>query len=243
MHIIKLNAIDSTNSYLRQLSTKETVKDFTVVLANYQTSGRGQMGTQWHSQHSKNLMISLFKDVSYISIEQHFFISIVAALSILEALESFKLPNLKVKWPNDILSENKKVGGILIENVIKKGKLDASIIGFGINVNQTEFYNLPQASSMRLLTGRLYELEELLQAILSKFKDYFKLLKQKEFELLKNNYEKHLFRKDKPSTFQNSEGQLFSGFIKGISNSGNLQVMIENAIIKEFDLKSITLMY
>jgi len=243
MHIIKLNAIDSTNSYLRQLSTKETVKDFTVVLANYQTSGRGQMGTQWHSQHSKNLMISLFKDVSYISIEQHFFISIVAALSILEALESFKLPNLKVKWPNDILSENKKVGGILIENVIKKGKLDASIIGFGINVNQTEFYNLPQASSMRLLTGRLYELEELLQAILSKFKDYFKLLKQKEFELLKNNYEKHLFRKDKPSTFQNSEGQLFSGFIKGISNSGNLQVMIENAIIKEFDLKSITLLY
>ena len=243
MHIIKLNAIDSTNSYLRQLSTKEAVKDFTVVLANYQTSGRGQMGTQWHSQHSKNLMISLFKDVSYINIEQHFFISIVAALSILEALESFKLPNLKVKWPNDILSENKKIGGILIENVIKKGKLDASIIGFGINVNQTEFDNLPQASSMRLLTGRLYELEELLQAILSKFKDYFKLLKQKEFELLKNNYEKHLFRKDKPSTFQNSEGQLFSGFIKGISNSGNLQVMIENAIIKEFDLKSITLLY
>jgi len=243
MHIIKLNAIDSTNSYLRQLSAKEAVKDFTIVWANYQTSGRGQMGTQWHSQHSKNLMISLFKDVSYINIEQHFFISIVAALSILEALESFKLPNLKVKWPNDILSENKKIGGILIENVIKKGKLNASIIGFGINVNQTEFDNLPQASSMRLLTGRLYDLEELLQAILSKFKVYIKLLKHKEFELLKNNYEKHLFRKDKPSTFQNSEGQLFSGFIKGISNSGNLQVMIENAIIKEFDLKSITLMY
>lgn len=243
MRIIKLDAIDSTNSYLRQLSTAEAVKDFTVVLANYQTGGRGQMGTQWHSQDSKNLMVSVFKDVSCINIEQHFFISVVAALSILEALESFKLPNLKVKWPNDILSENKKIGGILIENVIKKGKLDASIIGFGINVNQTEFDDLPQASSIRLITGRLFDLEELLQVILSKFKDYFKMLEHQQFEVLKACYERNLFRKDKPSTFRNTQGELFSGIIKGISNAGNLRVMIENAIIKEFDLKSITLLY
>ena len=243
MRIIKLDAIDSTNSYLRQLSTAEAVKDFTVVLANYQTGGRGQMGTQWHSQDSKNLMVSVFKDVSCINIEQHFFISVVAALSILEALESFKLPNLKVKWPNDILSENKKIGGILIENVIKKGKLDASIIGFGINVNQTEFDDLPQASSIRLITGRLFDLAELLQVILSKFKDYFKMLEHQQFEVLKACYERNLFRKDKPSTFRNTQGELFSGIIKGISNAGNLRVMIENAIIKEFDLKSITLLY
>jgi BirA family biotin operon repressor/biotin-[acetyl-CoA-carboxylase] ligase len=243
MCIIKLDAIDSTNSYLRQLSAKEAVKDFTVVTANYQTSGRGQMGTQWSSQHSKNLMASVFKDVSFIDSEQQFFISMAVALSILDALENFNITNLKVKWPNDILSENKKIGGILIENVIKKGKLNASIIGFGINANQTEFDDLPQASSLRLITGRLFELDELLQAILSKLKDHFKMLEHQQFDLLKSAYENHLFRKDKPSTFQNNEGQLFSGVIKGISNSGNLQVMIKNEAIREFDLKNLSLLY
>ncbi len=243
MHIIKLDAIDSTNSYLRQLSVTEAVEDFTVVVANYQTKGRGQMGTQWSSQASKNLMVSVFKDVSFLNVEHHFFISIVVSLSILEALQSFNITNLKVKWPNDILSENKKISGILIENVIKQTKISATIIGFGVNVNQTEFENLPEASSMRLISGRIYELEEVLQAIITKLEYYFKILEQKEFEILKTTYENHLFRKDKPSTFRDAEGLLFSGYIKGISNSGTLQVCMEDDIINEFDLKSITLLY
>lgn len=243
MHIIKLNAIDSTNSYLRQLSVTEAVEDFTVAVANYQTKGRGQMGTEWSSQTSKNLMVSVFKDVSHLYLEFHYFISIVVSLSILEALNTFNIKNLKVKWPNDILSENKKIGGILIENVINQTKINATIIGFGINVNQTEFDHLPQASSMRLISGRVYNLDEVLQAILSKLEYYFKKLEQKQFEVLKTAYENHLFRKDKPSTFSDENGQLFSGYIKGVSNTGNLQVMVEDNIVKEFDLKSISLLY
>lgn len=243
MHIIKLNAIDSTNSYLRQLSVTEAIEDFTVVVANYQTHGRGQMGTQWDSQASKNLMVSVFKDVSYLDLESHYYISKVVSLSILEALKTFNIKNLKVKWPNDILSENKKIGGILIENVIKQNKLSATIIGFGININQTEFDHLPQASSMRLISGRVYALEEVLQVIMVKLQHNFKILEKNKFETLKKAYEKHLFRKDKPSTFKDAKGQLFSGYIKGVSNSGNLQVLVEDDIIKEFDLKTITMLY
>lgn len=243
MRIIKLDAIDSTNSYLRQLSVAEAIEDFTVVVANHQTNGRGQMGTQWSSQASKNLMVSVFKDVSFLDLEQHFFISIAVSLSILEALEGFKIKNLKVKWPNDILSENKKIGGILIENVIKQTKINATIIGFGVNINQTEFEHLPQASSMRLISGKVYVLEEVLQSILERLVHYFEMLEENQFEILKNTYESSLFRKDKPSTFRDSEERLFSGYIKGVSNSGNLQVMIEDEIIKEFDLKAITLLY
>jgi len=243
MHIIKLDAIDSTNSYLRQLSVTEAIEDFTVAVANHQTKGRGQMGTQWSSQASKNLMVSVFKDVSFLNLEHHFFISIAVSLSILEALESFNIKNLKVKWPNDILSENKKIGGILIENVIKQAKINATIIGFGVNVNQTEFDHLPQASSMRLISGRVYELEEVLQAILTKLEQYLKMLEQKQFEILKTAYENQLFRKDKPSTFRDTDGHLFSGYIKGVSNSGNLLVMVEDDIIKEFGLKAVTLLY
>ncbi|HEX9827151.1 MAG TPA: biotin--[acetyl-CoA-carboxylase] ligase [Flavobacteriaceae bacterium] len=243
MHIIKLDAIDSTNSYLRQLSVTEAIEDFTVAVANHQTKGRGQMGTQWSSQASKNLMVSVFKDVSFLNLEHHFFISIAVSLSILEALESFNIKNLKVKWPNDILSENKKIGGILIENVIKQAKINATIIGFGVNVNQTEFDHLPQASSMRLISGRVYELEEVLQAILTKLEQYLKMLEQKQFEILKTAYENQLFRKDKPSTFRDTDGHLFSGYIKGVSNSGNLLIMVEDDIIKEFGLKAVTLLY
>jgi BirA family biotin operon repressor/biotin-[acetyl-CoA-carboxylase] ligase len=243
MHIIKLDAIDSTNSYLRQLSVTEAIEDFTVAVANHQTKGRGQMGTQWSSQASKNLMVSVFKDVSFLNLGHHFFISIAVSLSILEALESFNIKNLKVKWPNDILSENKKIGGILIENVIKQAKINATIIGFGVNVNQTEFDHLPQASSMRLISGRVYELEEVLQAILVKLEQYFKILEQKQFEILKTAYENQLFRKDKPSTFRDTDGHLFSGYIKGVSSSGNLLIMVEDDIIKEFGLKAVTLLY
>jgi len=243
MHIIKLDAIDSTNSYLRQLSATEAVEDFTVVVAKYQTHGRGQMGARWSSQPSKNLMVSVFKDVSFLSLKRHFFISMVVSLSILKALKTFQIKNLKVKWPNDILSENKKIGGILIENVVKQTKINAAIIGFGINVNQTKLSHLPQASSIRLISGRFYDLEEVLQAILVKLEHYLKMLERGQFELLKSAYEHYLFRKDKPSTFKDTQNKLFTGYIKGVSNSGGLRVLVEDDIIKEFDLKEVTLMY
>lgn len=243
MRIIKLDAIDSTNSFLRQLSAKEPLEDYTVVMTDYQTHGRGQMGTRWASQQSKNLMVSVFKDVSYLAIENNFYISVVVSLSILKALESLHIRKLRIKWPNDILSDNKKLAGVLIENVIKQNQLQASIIGFGLNVNQTEFDALPNASSLLMLTGTVFHLDEVLQRILKQLQLHFDLLEQGHFEQLKEIYEQHLFRKDRPSTFKNHEEHLFSGIIKGISKSGNLQVSIEDHTIKEFDLKEIQLLY
>lgn len=243
MRIIKLDAIDSTNSYLRQLSAKEPVEDYTVVVANYQTHGRGQMGTQWTSQDSKNLMISVFKDTSFVNIEHNFLVSMVVSLSIFKALELLQIKKLKIKWPNDILAGNKKIAGILIENVIKQNQLQASIIGVGMNVNQTEFSELPSASSLRLITGKVFDLDEILHGILKQLKVYFKLLKVGRIELLKIEYEEYLFRNNKPSSFLNVEGHMFTGIISGISDSGNLKVKMEDHIIREFDLKDITLLY
>ncbi|OUR91428.1 biotin--[acetyl-CoA-carboxylase] ligase [Flavobacteriales bacterium 34_180_T64] len=243
MHIIKLNAIDSTNSYLRQLSASQTLEDYTVVVASHQSEGRGQMGTQWQSQEGKNLTVSVFKDVSFVELEHHFFISIVTSLSIFDALQSLNINKLKVKWPNDILSEDKKIAGILIENVIKQNKLQASIIGFGLNINQTSFENLPQATSIYNITGRLFNHDEILHLILKNLEHYFALLEQKKYDDLINSYENHLFRKNKPSTFKNIEGLKFSGYIKGITQSGQLIIQLEDYILKEFDFKEVTLLY
>lgn len=243
MPIIKVNAIDSTNSYLRRLSVEKKMEDYTVVVAKHQTNGRGQMGTVWESQEAKNLTFSVFKDVSKVYIEHPFYISIVTSLAILKALQSFKIPKLSVKWPNDILSANKKICGVLIENVIKQNNLYASIIGVGLNVNQTTFNNLPQASSLKVVTGQVFNLDEVLNSILFCLKSYFLELENGNLSRLKEEYETYLFRKNKPSTFKDAEGVVFSGFIKAISVSGNLQVLLEDNITKEYDLKDISLLY
>ena len=243
MNIIKLNAIDSTNSYLKQISSQTALKDFTVVVTDHQTQGRGQIGTVWNSQKGKNLTCSVFKRHTGLPIEHQFYISIVTSLSIVKALQQFNIPKLHVKWPNDILSEQKKICGILIENVIKNSHIEASIIGFGLNVNQTHFENLPQASSLLNLTGTFFSIDELLKVILHHMEYYFEQLRLGKHDILKRAYEALLFRKDKPSTFKDMQGNLFAGFIKGTNVDGSLQVLLEDEILAEFQLKEIQLLY
>ncbi|OIQ28153.1 MAG: biotin--[acetyl-CoA-carboxylase] ligase [Bacteroidetes bacterium MedPE-SWsnd-G2] len=243
MRIIKLDAIDSTNSYLRQWSNKEALEDYTVVSAKSQTKGRGQMGAVWDTEPAKNLTVSVFKDISFLDVEQQFYVSIVVALAIKKTFKYFGLPKVKVKWPNDILSDSSKVCGVLIENVIKQNELKGCIIGIGINVNQTNFEQLPKASSMGVITGKHFDLDEVLITLVSQLKDLFQLLKDRKFEILMDRYENALFRKKKPSTFKNAKGDLFTGIIKGVTSSGNLVVLLEDEVIEEFELKQISLLY
>ncbi len=243
MRIIKLDAIDSTNTFLKGISGGDTLSDYTVVVAENQTKGRGQMGTVWNSEASKSLTFSVFKDVSFLESEEQFYISIVTALALIKTLKTFQVEKLNIKWPNDILSANEKISGILIENVIKHSTLTSSIIGVGLNVNQRFFYDLPKASSMRILTGKTFDLDEILQQFLTHLEFYFLLLEAEEKSVLKKEYESLLFRKNKPSTFKDVEGSLFSGFIRGVSLSGRLIVELEDEIRREYDLKEVTLLY
>ena len=243
MHIIKLSAIDSTNSYLKKLCAQSTVQDFTVVMAKQQLEGRGQMGAIWESKSSKNLTFSTYKDLSGLDLEHVFYISIVVSLAIVKSLRFFSIPKLSIKWPNDILAGNKKICGVLIENLLRNQTISASIIGIGLNVNQTEFNNLPKASSLKSITGEFYNVDELAVLIVNNMKFYFNVLEEGHYEDLKLEYESLLFRKNKPSTFNDAEGVMFSGVIKNVSNYGNLQVLLEDDIIKEFSLKEIALLY
>ena len=243
MYIIKLDAIDSTNSYLKTLATRVLPKDYTVVTTNSQRMGRGQMGTNWQSRAGENLTVSVFKGLPNFKIQNQFFISMAVALAICKTLESFKIPKVKIKWPNDILSANKKVCGILIENVIKNNQFQGTIIGFGLNVNQKFFDDLPQASSMHLLSGIVYDKDEILSKVLKNLRFYIEKLEAKNHKEIKSEYEAHLFRKDKPSTFKLNDNSLLSGIIKGVEDQGKLNVWTEDEIIKTFDIKDITLLY
>ncbi|WP_411895959.1 biotin--[acetyl-CoA-carboxylase] ligase [Winogradskyella sp. A2] len=243
MYIIKLDAIDSTNAYLKGMTLTSLPQDYTVVVCEHQTNGRGQMGTKWETESGKNLTLSVFKKISKLKIDQQFYISMCVSLAITEALRKFQILHLSIKWPNDILSANKKICGILIENIIKNNNLVGSIIGIGLNINQKFFQNLHQASSLSLLTGVIYSKDEILSEILKQLKYHFDLLESDDLPLIKNKYEAQLFRMDKPSTFKLNNDEILSGIIKGIDTTGKLIVWTEDEILRTFDLKEINLMY
>jgi len=150
---------------------------------------------------------------------------------------------VSVKWPNDILSGNKKICGILIENIIKKGELNAMVIGVGLNVNQTAWENVPRATSIKTQTGIHFDTQEILNMLLEQFHYYVKLLLDGDLNKIKEDYESYLFRKNKPSTFLNSDNEQFVGIIKGVTNQGKLILLEEDNVINHYDLKEIELRF
>jgi len=243
MHIIKLDATGSTNQYLKNLMLSEALDDLSVVVAKEQTNGRGQMGTSWQSSSGKNLTFSTLKKFDGFFIQNQFHLNIAASLAVFSVLKTLDTPNLKIKWPNDILSGNSKICGILIENVLKGQRIKASIIGIGLNVNQTVFPNLFNATSLKLLLDKNFNLEELLHAIIESLTRYLKILESGKSLELRESYLEALFMNGKPAKFQKPDAKSFIGTIKGISETGRLQILMESGVVNEFEMKQIKLIY
>ena len=242
MNIIKLDAIDSTNSYLKKIILEKDVIDFTIVTTNFQTEGKGQLGYIWESEDSKNLLCSIYKKDLRIKAEDQFVVSMLVSLSIIRTLEKINLPKLCVKWPNDIMSDNKKICGILIENMVKKNSIKESVIGIGLNVNQNTFKNLPNATSIKKIKGVAFNIDELLNDLVNNIKKHFGDYNKSNIDLVFRQYEDVLYRINIPSTFKNSEGDIFTGFIKGVSSLGRLKVLLEDNLTKSYSIKDISLM-
>ena len=243
MHLIKVNAINSTNSFGREMFRANPMMPATCIVAEKQLQGRGQRGTIWESIPGQNLTFSVVYPKPGIPPGHQFLLSATVATSIVRTLASFNLPKLKVKWPNDIMSANSKIGGILIENVITEGKVVASIIGIGLNVNQTNFEGLPFAGSMKTASGIQFNTQEVLELLLKDLEKDLDELSGKNSEEILKAYKKHLFRKQIPSTFQLPDATYFSGMIVDVFLNGKLLVKTEDDLLKEYDLKEIKLCY
>jgi len=242
MNIIKLDAIDSTNSYLKKIILNKDVSDSTIVTAKFQTKGKGQLGANWESEDSKNLIFSIYKKDLGIKVKDQFIISIIVSLALIKTLKKNNLPNLCIKWPNDIMSDNKKICGILIENIVKEKHIKHAIIGIGLNVNQTIFDNLPNASSIKNLTGTTHNKDEILKELANNINKCFEMLYSSSSEIIFKKYEELLYRINKPSTFKNLKGENFTGFIKGVTKLGKLNVMLDDNKLESFDLKEISIL-
>lgn len=170
--ISKIDAIDSTNLALKRKYHKGLAKHGDVLWALDQVKGKGQRDSQWVSEPNKNLTFSIFLSQEKLMLRSVFVLNCWVALAVKNSLTSLNIPSVSIKWPNDILSENKKLCGILIENLYQGEKHIASIVGIGLNVNQINFFDLTKASSMQLSAGRMFDLEKVLQEILYQLSHY-----------------------------------------------------------------------
>ncbi len=217
------------------------VENFTVVVTNQQLKGRGQQGSSWVSEPFKSLIFSVFLLFKELNILDSRYLNFAVSLAIFEALNEESIPGISIKWPNDILSGNKKLCGILIENSFKSGEISSSVIGIGLNVNQTGFpKSLKKVSSLKLLSNKDFNLEKLLESIVSKLKVKIEMLDSKDFKTLEAEYLKVLYRKNIPTMFKNSQDVLFMGIISGISKEGKLQIALEDDSIQEFGIKEVS---
>lgn len=243
MKIIKLNAIDSTNRFLKEMAQQAATENYTIVVANHQTEGKGQRGASWISECDKGLTFSILYQNLPDTTANLFVLNCIVALTIVEALQKISAIKFQIKWPNDILAENKKIGGILIENSIKNRHEIVSIIGIGINVNQLYFDNLPQASSLALLENKTFDKDEIMLEIAKKMQFNLENAQKIGVDYYWNRYHELLYKRGIVSAFEDVYENRFVGKIIAVTSEGKLQLELENNAISFFDLKEIKMLF
>tara|TARA_B100000405_G_scaffold168234_1_gene117676 strand:+ start:277 stop:1005 length:729 start_codon:yes stop_codon:yes gene_type:complete len=240
MKIIKLDAIDSTNSYLKKLLNKESLDDLTVVVSKHQTQGRGRNGNVWSNKPSLNLAFSIYKRFSDFEIDKKFMLNVISSISVYETLKKYNLLDLTIKWPNDIMTANKKISGILIENNIRGNSIKNSVIGIGININQSEFKNLPNATSIFIETGKLNSVETMVHELQKTLNKNFDEFKTNERALL-NTYNRLLYRKNEISNFSSNDIGKFQGKIIKVDIDGEINIRLSNKQLSKYSESEIKL--
>lgn len=224
MNIIRVKEVVSTNSFIRNWSDNHPEANETVVSTDNQTAGRGQRGNTWESEPGKNITMSLLLKPTWIAAEQQFILSQIVSLAIVETLAQHT-EGIRIKWPNDIYYQDKKICGILIENDITDGMIGRSIIGIGLNVNQKIFHgNAPNPVSLSQITGKEYDLEEIISEIASGIVCKYDLLKSsaESFTNFQKKYAEYLYRKEGYHPFSTDEGEIFMARILRVEPSGLL---------------------
>ncbi len=239
-NLIKLNATSSTNDKVKMLLKSKKINTGDIVWADYQYKGRGQYKNKWNSSRGKNLLISLYREFKGLKSKQVSYINFAISLSVIKTIEHYISSDNYIKWPNDIMSGQKKISGILIENNIKADELNNSIIGIGINVNQIRFINIVNATSIKLITNTEIRIEEVLDKLIKNIGVYLKVLIDKDFRKIMDLYNSKLYGKDYCKFLINDE--TFEGKVINVNPSGSVNVKINGFGIKEYESNEIKIL-
>lgn len=235
-HFIHLQETGSTNLYIRELQQVEPIADGTVVYTDIQTSGRGQRGNSWESEPYKNLTFSLLLQPKQIKASQSFTISEIVSLAITDALEKYAT-GFSIKWPNDIYWYDKKIAGILIENDLTGNRIETSVIGIGLNINQKTFLSAaPNPVSLIQILNREIDLFPLLTDILNRIAERSSAI---DLPALTLRYKSRLYRREGYHTYQ-SEEKKFQARIADIDPTGRLVLETVTGERKSFAFKEVS---
>jgi BirA family biotin operon repressor/biotin-[acetyl-CoA-carboxylase] ligase len=212
------------------LSNSEPLPEGTVILAEEQFAGRGQVNNSWISEPRKNLTFSVLLCPNFLDPEKQFFLNKSISIAINDTLTKIIGQGVKIKWPNDVYFQDKKLGGVLIENILRGRVWSHSIIGIGINVNQEIFPTaIKNVTSLKKILHRDYEINEILDDLCSSIERYYLQLRANKLQAIDQQYLQCLYKLDEAQLFK-INGEVTEGKITGIDQSGLLRILINNKL-------------
>jgi BirA family transcriptional regulator, biotin operon repressor / biotin---[acetyl-CoA-carboxylase] ligase len=238
--IIYLPSCHSTNDIAAELVHSTNVSEGTVVITDEQTAGRGQRGTRWETSRGQNFTLSIVLRPSFLMLGDQFMLSQAIALGIRNYLSGYVI-NSQIKWPNDLYINDLKIGGVLIENSVQGSRITHSVVGIGLNVNQSDF-QMVRATSLRLETGRMFSLQEELPNLLQSLENTYLRLRQGQIGALRHEYLSALLGYGQKRVFRSGNNS-FEGVVRGVSPTGQLLMELADGTRKAFDIKEIEWMW
>ncbi|WP_423129118.1 biotin--[acetyl-CoA-carboxylase] ligase [Gaoshiqia sp. Z1-71] len=236
--IVRIESTPSTNNYATSQVRENEVEAGTVFLTYRQTAGRGQLSNVWESETGKNLTFSIFLQPAFLDIRRQFLLAKVVCLG-LEAFLSELTGQVTIKWPNDIYAGDRKICGVLIENAIMHGQISQSIVGIGVNINQTRFVSdAPNPVSLKMLTGRTYDPDVLLTGLLLKISFFYRKLENGRYRELDEAFLQKLYRLNEWHTYRDETHQ-YTGRIIGLNEIGQLKIEEKDGPVHEYHFKEV----
>ncbi len=236
--VLFLPECHSTNDKALELIRTDQAREGFIVICGHQSRGKGQRGNTWETEPGKNLTFSLVLKPDFLDITEQFQLNMMVSNSIRKLLQEY-LPDLKVKWPNDLVIPGRgKIGGILIENILNSTSWEYAVVGIGLNINQRSF-GISTACSLASVTGGQFDLEELFRMLISHFEQGYISLKKGKTEEIRRDYLQNLFLREEWAFFQTKSDQL-EGKISGVSKEGKLQMELRDGTERTFDLKEVS---
>ena len=238
----RIKILASTNDYLAELCKQGKAEEFYTVIAEDQTDGKGQRGNSWESEPGKNLTFSIVLYPTAIEANKQFHLSMLASIAIIDTLTDYT-DGFSIKWPNDIYWHDKKICGILIENELEGQYLSQSIIGIGLNINQTEFLSsAPNPVSLYQIIGKEIDKDEVFSKIIHALLGGYKALEDNFIEAsacISHLYKKFLYQKDDFHLYQDKDGT-FEARIHDVGHDGYLYLEDTGNNIRKYAFKEVT---
>jgi BirA family transcriptional regulator, biotin operon repressor / biotin---[acetyl-CoA-carboxylase] ligase len=243
-NIIRLPECPSVNTYAIELLKEVKVHEGTVVITDKQTAGRGQRGNVWYSEEKKNITMSVVYHPTFLKAINSFYLSMMVSVALHDLLTQVltETHEVKIKWPNDIYVDGKKIAGILIENLYRDEQISSTVLGVGLNVNQESFGGMEErVTSMKLLTGNESDLKNVLEMICERLEKRYLQLRSGKMKELNMDYMRNLYLLEEEHEFSLSgDGRRFFGRIKDVMEDGKLVVEeVGSGRARKFDVKEI----